>query len=98
MYIFQYLIPVGLSIRFETDTILDTHEKRVSDWKFSELDVNKDGELRKKELRSLKRMVKMLVEPRSCARNFDHYCDMNQSGMVTQKEWSVCLGVDVNSK
>ena len=77
---------------------MDTPEKRVIEWKFSELDVNKDGELRKKELRSLKRMVKRLVTPRSCARNFDIHCDLNRSGAVARSEWSVCLGVDINSE
>ena len=88
----------GVPIRSEPDSLLDTPEKRVIEWKFAELDVNGDGELRMKELRSLKRMVKVLVQPKSCAKNFDAYCDMNQNGLVTRMEWSVCLGVDINSE
>ena len=40
----------GLPIQSESDSILDTPEKRVIEWKFSELDINKDNLLRKKEV------------------------------------------------
>ena len=87
-----------MPIKAESDSLLDTPEKRVIEWKFSELDSDKDNQLKSKEIRSLKRMVKRLVKPRSCARNFVKYCDLDQDKRIARSEWSVCLGVDINSK
>ncbi len=87
-----------LPIQSESDSLLDTPEKRVIEWKFSELDKNKDNKLRRKEVRLLKRMVKKLVKPKACAKTFDKYCDLDQDGFIARNEWSVCLGVDINSK
>ncbi|XP_019624556.1 PREDICTED: SPARC-related modular calcium-binding protein 1-like isoform X4 [Branchiostoma belcheri] len=68
-------------------------ERRVLDWKFSQLDSDNDGELDRKELKLLRRVVKKAVRPRTCARTFTKYCDMDKSKKVSKKEWSVCLGV-----
>ena len=87
-----------LPIKSESDSILDTPEKRVVEWKFSELDTDQDNQLRKKEIRSLTRMVRKLVKPKSCARNFVKHCDLDQNRKIARNEWSVCLGVDLNSK
>ncbi len=45
-----YLDVVGLPIQSESDSLLDTPEKRVIEWKFSELDINDDNLLRRKEV------------------------------------------------
>ena len=82
----------------ESDAILDTQEKRVIEWKFSEMDIDKDNELRKNEVRGLRDIVKKLVRPKSCARDFVKYCDLDRDGKLERDEWSVCLGVDIHSK
>ncbi|XP_060072241.1 SPARC-related modular calcium-binding protein 1-like isoform X2 [Ylistrum balloti] len=90
--------------RFETlgqpgtlsgNPLLSSMEKRVVDWKFSQLDRNNDNRLRRREVRSLKRMVKKVIKPRACARNFAKYCDLDQNKRIERREWSICLGVDI---
>lgn len=44
----------GLPIQSGSAALLDTHEKRVVEWKFSELDANKDNVLRRKEVREMR--------------------------------------------
>ncbi|XP_021355110.1 SPARC-related modular calcium-binding protein 1-like isoform X7 [Mizuhopecten yessoensis] len=93
--------------RFETlgqpgglpgNPLLSSTEKRVVDWKFSQLDRNNDNKLRRREVRSLKRMVKKVIKPRACARNFAKYCDLDQNKRIERKEWSICLGVDIKKE
>ncbi|XP_071161661.1 SPARC-related modular calcium-binding protein 1-like isoform X6 [Mytilus edulis] len=74
----------------------NSREKRVAEWKFSELDRNKDNKLRRKEVRSLKKMVKKVIKPRACAKTFISYCDYDQNKRIEKGEWTSCLGVDVN--
>lgn len=76
----------------------DNHEKRVAEWKFSQLDKNKDNKLRRKEVRALKRMVKKVIKPRSCAKTFISYCDFDQNKRIEPREWTSCLGVYTNGK
>lgn len=78
-------------------TLLDTTEKQVIQWKFTELDLNRDEVLQRREVRDLRRMARRIVEPRACARSFTRYCDHNQDKRISRPEWSVCLGVDINS-
>ncbi|XP_013385317.1 SPARC-related modular calcium-binding protein 1 isoform X3 [Lingula anatina] len=86
----------GLPIKSDSDSILDTHEKRVTEWKFSELDRDKDNQLKSRETRNLRKMVKKLVKPRSCAKKFLKFCDTDNNKKISNQEWSICLGVDVN--
>lgn len=79
-------------------SLLDTTEKQVIQWKFTELDLNRDEVLQRREVRDLRRMARRFVEPRACARSFTRYCDHNQDKRISRSEWSVCLGVDINSK
>ncbi|XP_076100639.1 SPARC-related modular calcium-binding protein 1-like isoform X3 [Mytilus galloprovincialis] len=74
----------------------NSREKRVAEWKFSELDRNKDNKLRRKEVRSLKKMVKKVIKPRACAKTFISYCDYDQNKRIEKGEWTSCLGVDLN--
>ncbi|XP_069117951.1 SPARC-related modular calcium-binding protein 1-like isoform X6 [Argopecten irradians] len=92
--------------RFETlgqpgnlpgNPLISSTEKRVVDWKFSQLDKNNDNKLRRREVRSLKRMVKKVIKPRACARNFAKYCDLDQNKRIERREWIKCLGVDIKS-
>jgi len=87
-----------LPIQSESDAILDTKEKRVIEWKFTELDTDKDGYLTRKEIRDFKKLAKKVVRPRRCAKLLDKYCDISRDRRIDRNEWSVCLGVDINSK
>lgn len=75
-----------------------SREKQEVEWKFAQLDINKDKKLSRREIRQLKKMVKKVIKPRACARNFAKYCDLDQNKRIQQKEWSICLGVDIKSK
>ncbi|ELU07713.1 hypothetical protein CAPTEDRAFT_223393, partial [Capitella teleta] len=88
--------PRDLPIVSESDALLDTEEKRVIEWKFSELDTNKDNALRSPEIRDLRDLVKKLVRPKACAKDFLQYCDLNEDEGIERDEWSVCLGVDLH--
>ncbi|XP_064623891.1 SPARC-related modular calcium-binding protein 1-like isoform X3 [Lineus longissimus] len=85
-----------LPIKSESDSILDTPEKRVVEWKFTELDTDQDNQLKKKEIGALTRLVRKLVKPKPCARNFVKHCDLDKNRKIARNEWSVCLGVDLN--
>lgn len=80
------------------DPMLTSLEKRVVLWKFSELDRNGDNKLRRREVRNLKRVVKKLIKPRACAKNFVKYCDLDQNKRIERREWTLCLGKDISSK
>ncbi|OQV20114.1 putative SPARC-related modular calcium-binding protein 2 [Hypsibius exemplaris] len=67
---------------------------RATNWKFTLLDISKNGQLSKSELRDLRRMVKKIIRPRPCARTFTQYCDLDQNKNITRQEWAVCMGVD----
>ncbi|XP_064600640.1 SPARC-related modular calcium-binding protein 1-like isoform X3 [Liolophura sinensis] len=88
--------PPGQPSGNPADAVLDTPDKRVVEWKFSQLDKNSDNKLRKKEVRALKRLVKKLIKPRACAKNFVNYCDLDQDKKIIRREWSSCLGVTIN--
>ena len=77
---------------------MDTPEKRIIEWKFRTLDKDNDQKLRRTEVRSLKKMIKKLVKPKACAKAFDDYCDIDKDKKIVSSEWSICLGVDINSK
>ncbi|KAG1683255.1 SPARC-related modular calcium-binding protein 1 [Nymphon striatum] len=96
----EYLrMPTKLTTeRRRTGSAIDTIEKRVLEWKFSEIDKNGDTKLSRKELKKLKRMVKKIVKPKPCARTFTKHCDLDQDRKITRKEWSVCLWMDAKSE
>lgn len=89
----------SLPISSQDDSVLDTQEKRVAAWKFSVLDTDKDGRLKSRETRSLQKMVKKYVKPKSCARKFIKNCDsIEKDKYVSREEWFRCLGLDDKSK
>ncbi|XP_070577825.1 SPARC-related modular calcium-binding protein 1-like isoform X4 [Ptychodera flava] len=87
---------VDMNLQALAEGFMNSEEKEVIDWKFSELDQNGNGELKKKELKSITKLIKKHVEPRVCARNFAKYCDPDQNQAITNSEWASCLGVDNN--
>lgn len=76
----------------------DSLEKRVVEWKFTEYDTNDDNVLHIKEVSALRRLVKKFIKPRQCAKRFLKFCDPNKDKYIERSEWSMCLGVDLNSE
>ncbi|CAL1540354.1 unnamed protein product [Lymnaea stagnalis] len=70
-------------------------EKSIVLWKFNELDQNKDGKLKFKEIRHFKKMVKKLIKPKQCAKDFVTYCDKKMDRTIEKQDWTLCLGVDI---
>lgn len=75
-------------------SLLDTPEKRVAQWKFTQVDRNGDDWLSRSELGDLRRMVKKLVRPRHCAQLFSQHCDFDGDFAISRPEWATCLGLD----
>jgi Secreted protein acidic and rich in cysteine Ca binding region len=93
---FYLFLSVGKML--QVDPVTDPVEKRVIDWKFDQLDKNNDGSLNRREFRVLRRLVRKVVRPKRCTRNFPRLCDSDQDRRISRSEWSVCLGVGINSK
>lgn len=74
-----------------------TLAQKVIEWKFNQLDSNKDDILKRKETRTIKRMVRKLIQPKACARRFLEYCDSDRDRMIQRKEWTFCLNTNANS-
>ncbi|XP_059488934.1 SPARC-related modular calcium-binding protein 1 isoform X2 [Neocloeon triangulifer] len=67
-------------------------QRRILELKFNLLDANKDGELEKKEYRSLRKFARTTVTPRRCSRSFIQRCDRNKDSKISRDEWLNCLG------
>uniref|UniRef100_T1JL42 Thyroglobulin type-1 domain-containing protein n=1 Tax=Strigamia maritima TaxID=126957 RepID=T1JL42_STRMM len=91
-------LPVTTTATTKATPLIESKEKRAVEWKFSELDRNGDYELDKKELQTLRRMLKKIVRPKTCARTFTKTCDQNQDRRINRAEWTLCLGVDMNNE
>ena len=65
----------------------------VADWKFNNLDANRDGVLRRPEIRELAGAIRKLVSPKMCAKRFNGLCDSNQDDRISRQEWFTCLGL-----
>ncbi|KAI0211466.1 hypothetical protein LSAT2_003687 [Lamellibrachia satsuma] len=89
--------PKDFPVTSDSDALLDTPEKRAIEWKFSQLDVDNNNVLTRAEIRSLRRMLKKIVKPKTCAKKFHKYCDSDNDRKIARSEWSVCLGVDINN-
>lgn len=74
--------PAGKSVSSVT-------ERRVINWKFRQLDANRDNGLRRKEVQDLKRMIKKLVQPRACAKLFARTTDANGDQIISRHEWNM---------
>ncbi|XP_065943299.1 SPARC-related modular calcium-binding protein 1 isoform X14 [Magallana gigas] len=75
-----------------------TLAQKVIEWKFNQLDSNKDDILKRRETRTIKRMVRKLIQPKACARRFLEYCDSDRDRMIQRKEWTFCLNTNANSR
>lgn len=78
--------------------LIENPERQVMNWKFTQLDENRDNQLNAKELRQLQKLIKRFVNPRSCAKMFRATCDYDKDRLITRREWSLCLGMDLSSK
>lgn len=87
-----------MSFSARLDPVLDTLDKKVVEWKFSEYDKDTDNQLSRREVKSLRRLVKKFIKPRSCAKSFLKYCDSDENKFIERAEWSLCLGVDITSE
>lgn len=77
------------------DPVIDTLDKKVVEWKFSQYDKDFDNQLSRIEVKSLRRLVKKFIKPRACAKSFLKYCDSDHNKYIERGEWSLCLGVDI---
>ena len=80
------------------DPVIDTLDKSVVEWKFSQYDKDFDNQLSLREVKSLRRLVKKFIKPRACAKTFLKYCDSDHNKFIERGEWSLCLGVDITSE
>lgn len=94
----EYQSSSGNSRKAGAVTEAEPVEKRAVDWKFSVLDKNRNNWLEKKEVKSLKRMVRKMVKPSECAKAFTKNCDTDKNRKISQGEWIACLGGGMNSK
>lgn len=67
-------------------------EKKAIERKFIQLDSNHDSFLQKKELTTMKRLMRRLIKPRACVKSFGDHCDLNYDEKIAQSEWLFCLG------
>ncbi|MCP9264454.1 hypothetical protein DINM_022544 [Dirofilaria immitis] len=37
------------------------------------------------------------VTPKTCAKKFTKYCDLNKNGEISAREWVTCLGIDIST-
>ncbi|XP_056021686.1 SPARC-related modular calcium-binding protein 1-like isoform X20 [Ostrea edulis] len=92
---YQRAVQVSGSVSLGSDKTL---ARKVIEWKFDQLDKNKDNILKRRETRTIKRMVRKLIQPKACARRFLEYCDSDRDKMIKRKEWSFCLATNTNTR
>lgn len=66
----------------------------VLEWKFKDMDRDRNGVLDKNEYRDLKKLVKKVVKPKRCSKSFASACDVDSNLKITREEWSDCLTRD----
>ena len=79
-------------------TILGNAKKEVAEWKFAQMDEDRDGVLVKREMTRFRESIRRVLRPRKCGKSFLRYCDQDSDKRISSKEWSSCLGVTENSK
>jgi len=75
-------------------TILGNAKKEVAEWKFEQLDEDRDGVLKRKELKKFRGNIKKVLHPRKCSRSFTRYCDRDEDNKISRKEWNLCIGIE----
>ncbi|KRX95015.1 Sparc-related modular calcium-binding protein 1 [Trichinella pseudospiralis] len=81
---------------FSDVSVITQPARKIIDWKFNRLDLNRDGKISAQEMRNLRRMVHSVIQPTSCADRFPKYCDLDHDRKISRSEWAVCMGVDIN--
>ncbi|CAG9855964.1 unnamed protein product [Phyllotreta striolata] len=66
----------------------------VLTWKFRMLDRNNDQILDKIEYKDFRRVVRKMVKPKKCAKQFPRSCDGNKDGRIALQEWTDCITRD----
>lgn len=69
-------------------TSSDIADRRVLNWKFQRLDINHDGQLQRRELRTFRKTAKTSVEPRACAKLWLRALDQDQNKLIVKSEWT----------
>ncbi|XP_023340076.1 SPARC-related modular calcium-binding protein 2 isoform X2 [Eurytemora carolleeae] len=77
-------------------TILGNSDQEVMEWKFSQLDEDRDGVLKNKELKQFKEDIRKVLRPRGCSRTFTKFCDMDSDRRISKQEWRSCSGLEEN--
>ncbi|VIO98996.1 Thyroglobulin type-1 repeat family protein [Brugia malayi] len=80
-----------------TNGAMQSFDKKILLWKFGQLDSDKNSRLNSKEFGGLRRLVRKHVTPKTCARKFTKYCDLNKDGEISAREWVTCLGIDIST-
>ena len=60
-----FVLAIYLSVR--------AHSAQVAEWKFDQLDSDRDGVLKKKELKAFRGDIKKVLRPRRCGSSFTRY-------------------------
>ncbi|XP_071833243.1 SPARC-related modular calcium-binding protein 2-like isoform X2 [Apostichopus japonicus] len=72
-------------------------ERKAMERKFAEFDLNRDTFLQKKELATMRRLMRKLIKPKVCVKSFTEHCDLDYDEMIAESEWMFCLGgVDIS--
>lgn len=69
-------------------------DQAIVDWKFDQLDANRNQLMERQEFRELKRLVRKAVKPKRCARTFGKFCDGDNDDRLSPHEWTNCLSRD----
>uniref|UniRef100_A0A915JVS5 Uncharacterized protein n=1 Tax=Romanomermis culicivorax TaxID=13658 RepID=A0A915JVS5_ROMCU len=69
---------------------------QIIEWKFNQLDADRNDKITKKEMKILRKLVKDIIRPMVCAKRLWGHCDTDHNKRVTKSEWFMCLGVDIN--
>jgi len=77
-------------------TIIGNARKEVAEWKFDQLDSDRDGILKKKELKAFRGNIKKVLRPRRCGSSFTRYCDQDSDRKISKHEWRSCIGIEEN--
>lgn len=77
-------------------TIIGNARKEVAEWKFEQLDTDRDGVLKKKELKGFRSDIKKVLRPRRCGSSFVRYCDQDSDRKISKHEWRSCIGIEEN--
>lgn len=64
----------------------------IVQWKMQDLDVDKNGHLQFKEVKTLIKKLKKAYSRKKCGKTLFYYCDKDQDDTISKKEWLACFG------